>query len=256
MSYLRLFNDMFNGYRLTFPLHVLAAIGVLFGHELASAENIVSLYTGTSFTRDSDLDLRQSGAGTNLTVYDVAWDADPLKLAPYYGVRVTHFLDRYPNWGVALDYTHYKMYAQTDRIVPVNGVWKGAATNTASPMNQYVQHFEISHGVNIASINGIYRWRSPAFASGRLQPYVGAGLAYYVPHSENTVDNMAHETGYRSSGFGYQVLGGVWYQLTDQVGAFAEMKFNSGTAKVDIANGEAETPLRTFHAMAGLGFRF
>lgn len=32
--------------------------------------------------------------------------------------------------------------------------------------------------------------------------------------------------------------------------------FNSGTVKVDIAGGKAETPLRTLHALAGLSFSF
>jgi outer membrane protein W len=230
--------------------------GLLGWQESASAENFLSLYTGTSFTRDSTLRITQGGAGTDLVLRDVGWDADPFKLAPYYGLRFTHFFDRHPNWGLALDFTHYKMYAQTNRAVPVNGIWKGAAVNAVAPMNQYVQHFEISHGVNMGSVNGIYRWLNSRFADGRLQPYVGAGISHYWLHSENTVDNMAHETGYQASGFGVHLFGGVHYQLSKRIGAFAEAKFNRGTAKVDVANGGAETPLRTFHALAGLSYRF
>ncbi len=221
----------------------------------AAAENIVSLYTGTSFSRDSDL--RLTRPGTELRIRDVQWDPHPFSQgAPYYGLRLTHFFEQQPNWGVALDFTHYKMYAQTERRVTVDGTWRGAAVGGEAPMNQYVQHFEISHGVNVLSINGIYRWLDSSFAGGRLQPYVGAGLAHYWPHSENTVDNAPHETGYQSSGFGYQLLGGVRYRLTERVNAFVEAKFNSGTAKVDIAGGRAETPLRTFHAVVGLGYSF
>jgi lipid A oxidase len=232
------------------------AIFLLLGQRLACAENVFSIYTGSSFTRDSNLQLSQPGAGTAITVRDVKWDADPFKAAPYYGLRYAHFFDRYPAWGVALDFTHYKMIAQTSRVVSVNGTRQGAAVNTPAPMNQYVQRFEISHGVNILSLNGIYRWQHPSFAGGRLQPYAGAGLAYYRPHSENTVDNLFHETAYQSSGFGYQVLGGIQYRMTPRWGAFIEAKFNSGTAKVDIANGRAETPLRTFHALAGISYHF
>jgi len=107
--------------------------------------------------------------------------------------------------------------------------------------------------VNVGSINGIYRW---ADAGGRLRPYAGVGLAYYWPHSENTVDNVQNESGYKSSGFGYQLLGGFHYRLSERIGAFFEAKVNSGTAKVDIAGGQAETPLRTFHALAGVDYRF
>lgn len=90
----------------------------------------------------------------------------------------------------------------------------------------------------------------------RLRPYLGAGLTYCMPHTESVVDNRPHATGYDSSGGGYQVFGGVNYRLTQQVGIFAEAKFNSGTAKVDIADGTAETPLRTFHVLAGVGYSF
>jgi opacity protein-like surface antigen len=221
----------------------------------ALAENIFSIYTGTSFTRDSDLRIRQAG-GTDLTMRDVRWDADPFKAAPYYGLRYTRFLEQHPNWGIALDYTHYKMYAQTSRTVQSDGTWKGNALSASTRMDQYVQHFEISHGVNVLSLNGIYRWQNLSLLDGRLQPYLGAGLAYYRPHSENTVNQLSHETGYEPSGFGYQLLGGAQYRLGDHWGLFAEVKFNSGTAKVGIAEGNAETPLRTFHALGGLQYSF
>lgn len=224
-------------------------------HEVASAENIFSIYTGTSYTRDSNLHINQPATGTSIGFRDVKWDADPFKDAPYYGLRYTRFFDRSPNWGVALDFTHYKMYAQTERTVPVNGTWQGAPVNTDAPMNQYVQHFEISHGVNVLSLNGIYRFNAD-LSNGQWQPYVGAGLAYYRPHSESTVNNMAHSTGYQSSGFGYQLLGGVQYRLSKRWGVFIEAKFNSGTAEVDIADGEAETSLRTFHALGGINYSF
>lgn len=99
----------------------------------------------------------------------------------------------------------------------------------------------------------MYRWVG---AVGKLRPYLGAGLVCYVPHAESTVDNRSHETGKHSSGGGYQLLGGVQYQVSSTIGLFAEAKFNSGTAKVDIADGRAETPLRTFHLPGGLSDRF
>lgn len=232
-----------------------AFFGMCCWQESASAENIFSIYTGSSFTRDSDLHINQPAAGTGISLRDVKWDADPFKDAPYYGLRYTRFFDRAPNWGVALDFTHYKMYAQAERSVSVNGTWQGAPVNTVAPMSQYIQHFEISHGVNVLSLNGIYRFNT-ILANGGLQPYIGAGLAYYRPHSESTVNNMAHSSGYQSSGFGYQLLGGVQYRLSKRWGAFIEAKFNSGTAEVDIADGEAETSLRTFHGLAGINYSF
>jgi opacity protein-like surface antigen len=236
---------------------LVSAVGglCLFGH-VASAENLFSLYGGSSFTRNSALHVTQPARSTDLTLHDVEWGASPLKAAPYYGLRLTHFYDRHPNWGMALDFTHYKMYAKTARVIPVDGVWQGTSVQSAASMDSYVQHFEISHGVNVLSVNGIYRWLAPGLAGGRLQPYAGAGLAYYWPHSENTVGGIAHETGYAASGFGYQVLGGLHYRLSERIGAFVEAKFNSGTATVDIADGQAETSLRTLHAIVGVSASF
>jgi opacity protein-like surface antigen len=221
-----------------------------------AAETLFSAYTGTSYTRNSDLRLAQPGLASDFTLRDVHWDAHPFKPAPYYGLRVTHFYDRHPNWGAAIDYTHYKIYANTDRVVSADGTVRGLPVSAALPMSQLVQRFEISHGVNVLSVNGIYRWLDLGIAAGRLQPYVGAGLAYYRPHAENTVGGVPFEGGYQTSGFGYQLLAGANYRMTERVGLFAETRFNSGTAKVDIAGGHAQTPLRTFHLVAGISYRF
>jgi lipid A oxidase len=226
-------------------------LGMLLSPEVP-AENIFSVYTGTSATRNSELHLSGRRAGIDVTVHDVHWDADPFKAAPYYGLRYTHFFEQRPEWGVALDFTHYKMVADTERAVPLSGTWKGAAVNTRARMDQYVQQFEISHGVNMLSINGVYRWRSPS----AWQPYAGVGLGYYRPHAETTVDHRPHATGYDHSGFGYQLLAGVQYRFGTQWGAFAEVKFNSGTARLDIADGRARTRLRTFHLLGGVQYIF
>jgi len=229
-------------------------LATLVAEGAAFAETDFSLYTGTSSTRDSDLHVRQAGTATDVTLGDVAWDAKPFRPAPYYGLRLTHFFERHPNWGAALDFTHYKIYAKTGRLVDVVGTWQGASVATTAEMSRYVQRFEISHGVNLLSINALYRWRGSA--GDRLQPYVGAGLGHYLLHAENVVADRSQETGYQSSGFGYQALGGIHYRLSEKFGAFVETKFDRGTAKVDVADGTAQTRLRSLHVVAGLTYRF
>lgn len=220
------------------------------------AEDLVSAYTGSSFTRQSDLHIARGASGSDVTFRGVDWSARPLEAAPYYGLRYTHFFSASPAWAFALDYTHYKVYAKTGRTVQVQGVWNGLALNSPAPLGNYVQQFEISHGVNMLSINSIYRWLDMTISSGRLQPYVGAGLTRYWMHSENMVDGVFHETGYQSSGYGFQVLAGASYKITPQVYAFAEAKFNRAKANVDIADGQAESRLRTLHASVGVSYAF
>src|SRR5690349_11663544 len=75
------------------------------------AEDLVSAYTGSSFTRQSDLRIARGASGSDVAFRDVDWSARPLDAAPYYGLRYTHFFSALPAWAVAVDYTHYKIYA-------------------------------------------------------------------------------------------------------------------------------------------------
>lgn len=226
----------------------------------ARAQTSVSVYTGTSLTRRSDLRVRQPSTNSDATFRGVSWAARPFSQAPYYGYRVTHYFKHAPHLGFSLDYTHYKVYARTQRIVPVMGVWQGVPVNESARMDQRVQDFNISHGVNMVTGNALYRWRRrPAanFPAGRLQPYVGAGLVLYIPHSESTINRRTTQGRYQTSGFGYQVLGGLQYGLTGRVSAFVEAKTNGGTAQVDTAEqGHAQTSLLTLHTLAGVSIKF
>lgn len=221
------------------------------------AETSISIYTGTSFTRRSDLHVTQSSTASNATFEDVAWKAKPFTPAPYYGLKASHFLESNPKWGVSLDFTHYKMYADTARSSIVTGQWNGAPVDTSAPLGQRVQRFEISHGVNMIALNVLYRWSDPAGSvPGRLQPYVGGGPAYYLLHPESTINNRSFSGGYQGSGLGIQVLVGLHYPVTRQLGLFAEAKFNAGKARMDVADGQADTPVRSVHGIAGASWSF
>ena len=224
-------------------------------HLPVAGETLASLYTGSSRTRQSDLQLSQPGIGTELTAQGVRWSADPWRPAPYYGLRVTHFADQASRWGFAVDYTHYKVYAKTDRPVTVSGSSRGAPVAGVVALNRFVQRFEISHGVNALSLNGVYRWPDTRWA-GHLEPYAALGAVYYLMHAESTVSELPHETGYQPSGLGVQTFAGVRWRMTERAGLFAEAKYNTGKARVDIAGGKAETPLHTFHLAAGVSIAF
>ena len=228
--------------------------------EIALADTSLSLYTGSSFTLSSDIHVQQPATGTDATFKGVTWDAKPFKNPPYYGIRLSHFFERFPRWGLGLDFTHYKIFAETDRVVPVSGTFNGMPVNESAPLNQRVQKFNVTHGVNLIALNTIYRWSflpTESFTQGRLQPYAGVGLVYFLLHPENTVNNKNNNESYQGSGFGYQVLGGLHYGLTRNIGLFAETKFSSGEARVDTADqGRAETTLHTFHLLAGISLGF
>ncbi len=226
----------------------------------ARAETSVSVYLGASLTRDSDLRVEQPAAGSGATFRDVSWQGKDFEMPPYYGFRVTRFFEAAPGWGASVEFLHYKVYAKTDRALPVDGVWNGAMVNEIAPLGSRIQNFSISHGVNLLALNGLYRFtlaQSGKFPRGRLNPYLGAGIAYYVLHPESTINNMAFEGDYKGSGFGYQVLGGLQYSLTERWAIFGEAKLTRGTAKVELSGeGRGETSLSTTHFMGGLSYTF
>lgn len=226
----------------------------------AAAETVVSGYLGEAWTRDSDLHVRQPATGSAGTFRGMAWDSKSFESPPYYGLRATYFPERYPQWGIGLDFTHYKIYAKTAESVPVDGVWNGAAVNEVAPLGNRVQKFNVSHGVNYVGPTLTYRWRLDAterFPEGRWNPYVGGGPVYYINHPENTVNWLTNDERYESSGWGWQAFGGVSYRLTPSVSVFGELKYNEGTAKATVAGGgNAETDLSTTHAVIGIGWAF
>jgi lipid A oxidase len=202
----------------------------------------------------------QPGTNSNATFHNVSWDSESFSNPYYYGIRVSHYFDEHPDWGVGLDFTHDKVFAKTGQVVHVDGTWNGAPVNEAAPMDQRVQAFSISHGVNTLALNVYYRWRrqsNDSILCARCQPYVGAGPSWYVLHAENTVNGQHNEEGYKGAGFGYQLLGGLHYGVTQTVGLFIEAKYNSGKVEVDIAGGgRGETTLNSSQLLAGLSLAF
>ena len=225
----------------------------------ASAETTLSGYLGDSWTRSSDLRVSQSATDSDAMFQSVHWDSKSFQAPLHYGLRLTYFLEPYPAWGIALDFTHYKIYARTGDAVPVHGRWNGAPVDETAPLGERVQHFSISHGVNYVGPLILYRlsfFESPAFRIGRLQPYVGIGPIYYVDHPESTVNGLVAER-YESSGWGWQAVAGLRYMLTEHWSAFGELKYDQGKAKVTVAgDGSADTRLRTGHAIFGIGYSF
>lgn len=252
--------NIFHGPK-TFPLLALSAAGTLAVFSgPAFAETTASFYLGASHTANSDVRISQPGSGSDATFRSVSWDSESFTNPVYYGIRVSHFFEDRPDWGIGFDYTHDKVFAKTSQVVQVDGAWNGAPVNEAAPMNQRVQSFSISHGVNILALNAYHRWTrqtSDSLLCLRCQPYAGAGLTYYVLHPENTVNGQSNAEGYSGSGFGYQLLGGLHFGVTHTVGVFIETKYNSGKVEVGTAGGgRGETTLNSTQLLAGVSVAF
>jgi hypothetical protein len=223
----------------------------------ARAEWVLAAYTGASHTFASDLRVRQSASSSDATFAGVSWAPHPLTQgAPYYGLRLSYFPSTQPRLGATLDYTHYKIYAETADVVAVHGTWNGAPLNTVAALASRVQHLEISHGVNLTSVNAQYRW-GPDFGQGVWQLHAGAGLLVYLPHTEGTVDGTGVSGDYQYAGAGGQIFGGVEYGLWRHFGAIMEGKFDAGHLELDLdPNTRITTQVRTLHLIGGIAFHF
>lgn|SRR5574340_93452 len=241
-------------------LALLAAAALAGLADIALAETTASFYLGSSRTRNSDVRITQPGTASDATFRSVGWDTESFRNPYYYGIRVSHFFEDRPDWGVGFDFTHDKVYARTGEVVHVDGAWNGAPVNEDAAMNQRVQSFGMSHGVNILALNGYHRWMlqtSGAFPRGRWQPYAGAGLSYYLLHPENVVNGQKNSESFQGGGYGYQLLGGLQYGLTPTVGVFIEAKYNSGKVEVETAGGgRGETELKSSQLLAGASVAF
>ncbi len=237
-----------------------AAAGMIAAILPAAAETVAGGYLGSAWTRASDLHVWQPATSSNASFRSVGWDGRSHESPPYYGLRVVRFPDRYPQWGFGLDATHYKVFARTERAVGVAGTWDGATVDEVAPLDERVQRFDISHGVNYVGPIVVYRGRLGTrnrFPLGRWNPYAGAGPVYYVLHAENTVNGIPNGDAYEGSGWGWQAFGGVSYRVTPSLSVFGEARFSEGTAKVSTGGGgRARTDLETRHVIFGFGWSF
>jgi lipid A oxidase len=156
----------------------------------ASAEDLqFSIYGGYQTAPHSGVDVSD---GTHFTA---GWEGKSFGSPPYYGGRVTWWLGDFnlPNWGVSLDYTHDKVYADDDTLAKAG--WS---------------HFEFTDGLNLITINGLYRFQDP---TRRWTPYLGAGIGVNIPHVE-VIRPSGKTWDYEVGGVTLQAQAGIDYKGT------------------------------------------
>ena len=226
--------------------------------QVAKAEVELSIFTGVALSQDSDLHLQQPG-GTDLTFHDVSIEGRDFDDPPYYGARLLWFPSELSHWGFGAEFFHMKMYAQTDAIVQVTGRRNGVGVNDNERVDNTIQSFSLSHGLNYALGDIVYRWqpghRGEDFL-GRLEPYVGVGLGAAIPHVESTVGGKFHEE-YQLHGPGVEALAGMNIALTHHIGLMFEYKFTyANLDSLDIPGGSIEVTPLNHHIVTGLTFSF
>lgn len=215
----------------------------------ARAEFRVSVYGGLGETQDSDVKLTQPG-GTELTLKDVPWKGESFKSPLYYGLRATYWFDDAP-WGAALDFTHAKMIADPGDVVTVSGTRAGVPVNRNEPVGNTFSNLQLSHGLNLLTLNGLYRlqqWQP-------VEPYAGLGIGVAIPHVETEI-NGVQTSKYEFGGVAAQLLLGASVRAYDWLRFFAEYKLSYADVDVDLSGGGTlKTDAWTNHALVGVSFR-
>jgi hypothetical protein len=191
----------------------------------------LAIAIGLSFTRPSDLAIDQPASGNHAVFHNVRWAGQSFVSPLYYVVRIG-------KGDVALDFTHYKIVAETHESVPVSGTWHGAPVDETAPLGERVQNIDVSHGVNSFALIGI------AHDPYKRGLYVGFGPVFaFMPHSESTVDGQVGQWGYAYGGRGFEVLAGDGFPAPS-----AEVKYDQGALHVGIAGGTASMNVSTIQA--------
>lgn len=224
----------------------------------ASAEFFIDAYTGRSFTNDADVKIKQSGLGNDFTVNELSFDDESFKHLEslYYGMRVGYFFKKYPWFGTAIEFLHFKMIGETDENKRITGTRGGAPINANTRVDTVVQRFDISHGVNYLTLDALFRYslfKEPErFPHGRVQLYGGFGAGPVITHAENTVEGVKNDEKYDVGGAGVQAFVGARTLLFKHFGVFVEYKFTHSDLEVDVAGGDGHVDENTHHIVGGI----
>jgi lipid A oxidase len=202
----------------------------------ALAEVQISVYGGMNSNFSSKGEL--NGPVTDERTFD--WEGKSFQMPPYWGAQLTYWFNRGASWGIAIDYTHAKAYADL---------------NFADPTVPY-SHLEFSDGNNLALLNLMYRFEP--IMGGRAVPFVGIGGGVAIPHVEVTLKAPFSRTfEYQLAGGAAQVLAGLEFKLDEAWSVFAEGKLSYSHLDTELENGgKFKTYLWSPQLAIGLSYRF
>lgn len=194
----------------------------------ASADWHIQLFTGSSYSFPSPLNIEQDGEDDiDLTAeYETrAWSTQ----APYYALRIGKWVD---NHAWEFESLHQKLFL----------------TNKPDE----VQRFAISHGYNINMLN---------YALSKYGFIYRLGGGFVMTHPETTVRDKRWEddgglNGFYISGAGGQLALEKRYIITEKLSFSLELKMTAAYAEIPIADGTATVPNYAAHGLIGVGYDF
>jgi lipid A oxidase len=213
----------------------------------------VAAYGGTNHTMRSRLHLVQPG-GTDLRFGDIAWEGEPFRAPPYYGLRAIYWLPG-QRLGIMGDFTHIKARAMRGNAVTQTGQRDGLAVPPQQPLSATFKRLEFTHGYNLLTLNLVRRGE---VGRARLIPYAGAGLGLAYPHVEvqrSGAPDATRTYAYQIAGPALQLLGGFEWRFGRRLSVFIEYKLDCAAINGElVGGGHVDTTLCTHQLLAGPAF--
>lgn len=226
-----------------FLLHAVPAV--------AAAQWFGGVYLGGNYTQQSDVHIDQPSQETALTFEDVKFAARPLTSPQYYGGRIGRMFGSTSRLGVELEFIHLKVIARTANTSRVTGRLQGTPVEATTPMEEHVQRYAMTHGLNFLLANLVTQ---APLGSGRRVALVGRlGGGPTLPHAESTVAGVPREQ-YEYAGMGLHASAGLDIRLRRRLSAMVEYKFTAARPEIRIHDGIGRTNAVSHHLAVGLAF--
>ena len=209
------------------------SVAAVAASQAAAQEYELSIYSGWQTAPHSRVSGDYPGGGD----YDalIGWDGKSFEMPPYYGLRGTWW--RSETFGVALEFTHAKVYAPDDEREAIG-----------------FDSMEFTDGHNLLTLNAMRRWPEQW---GTATPYAGAGLGIAFPHVDVETTGGDKTFGYQLTGPAVRLLAGVSYPISERVSIFGEYQFTYSSNEADLdGGGSLETDIKTNAINVGLALSF
>jgi len=221
------------GASLGIVLVISTGFGGILNVDAAQAEATFSLYGGHNSSPHSgvDYDLNLGAGPQNVTV---GWDGNSFEMPPFNGVPTPSWMDSNPKFGLAIDFSHAKVYAD--------------------PLPAGLSVLEFTDGINILTINALYRHLNDS----RFIPYGGVGIGASIPSIEvaNTT-NTSKTKEYQLGGVAVQGFVGVDVAINESWSVFGELKSAYTTIDGDLSGGgSVSTNLISNQIIIGVTYKF
>lgn len=214
----------------------------------SDAETIIAGYLGIPSHNRSDAHLERPG-GTDLTLKNLRWEAEPFHFPIYAGVRAIHW--RGP-FGGMIDFLHDKAIAHVGKgahgrkltgegaipdTIETTGTLNGNPAPSTVKITEILERLEFSHGHNMLIPTALLRFGN---LLPDLHPYVGIGAGVAIPHVEvwpAGEADAAKTNEYQVAGPAMQFVAGLEWQ-TARGSVFLEYKFTYASLSAALTGGK------------------